>query len=172
MFENSADFFGRIIVYSLDILGEKASWPLFFTPSWDRIWPLCNLQDSGWCGGTGETCHLHCHLLTDVNVAFFGMDTFEDLSQSLFITQEQEAWHEYWNCVLFADLNGFVVMIRALVITYNLYVYCAFWVQVAFKWNKRYKNTFILNLLYRPLLLSSGWAKIILLCKGECTQME
>lgn len=25
MFENSADFFGRIIVYSLDILGEKAS---------------------------------------------------------------------------------------------------------------------------------------------------
>lgn len=26
MFENSADFFGRIIVYSLDVLGEKASW--------------------------------------------------------------------------------------------------------------------------------------------------
>uniref|UniRef100_A0A3B4GUK9 Nuclear receptor 2C2 associated protein n=1 Tax=Pundamilia nyererei TaxID=303518 RepID=A0A3B4GUK9_9CICH len=25
MFENSADFFGRIIVYSLDVLGEKAS---------------------------------------------------------------------------------------------------------------------------------------------------
>ncbi|XP_003974130.1 nuclear receptor 2C2-associated protein [Takifugu rubripes] len=25
MFENSADFFGRIIVYALDILGEKAS---------------------------------------------------------------------------------------------------------------------------------------------------
>ncbi|XP_072245887.1 nuclear receptor 2C2-associated protein [Leuresthes tenuis] len=25
MFENSADFFGRIIVYSLDLLGEKAS---------------------------------------------------------------------------------------------------------------------------------------------------
>uniref|UniRef100_A0A3Q3VJU9 Nuclear receptor 2C2-associated protein n=1 Tax=Mola mola TaxID=94237 RepID=A0A3Q3VJU9_MOLML len=25
MFENSADFFGRLIVYSLDVLGEKAS---------------------------------------------------------------------------------------------------------------------------------------------------
>ncbi|XP_039908782.1 nuclear receptor 2C2-associated protein [Simochromis diagramma] len=25
MFENSADFFGRVIVYSLDVLGEKAS---------------------------------------------------------------------------------------------------------------------------------------------------
>lgn len=32
MFENGADFFGRIIIYSLDVLGEKASWFFSLTP--------------------------------------------------------------------------------------------------------------------------------------------
>lgn len=40
MFENSADFFGRIIVYSLDVLGEKASWPFFSPLMRERKWPL------------------------------------------------------------------------------------------------------------------------------------
>lgn len=56
MFENSADFFGRIIVYSLDVLGEKASWLFFFlnpphetgndlsTGCWAMWWHLGNLS--------------------------------------------------------------------------------------------------------------------------------
>lgn len=125
MFENSADFFGRIIVYSLDVLGGKTSWQFFKIPSWERKWPLSKKQD----GAVALGKHVICTATswTDVNVAFFGMDAFRNLWSPLI--QTQKALHGIW--VLSADLTGFLWLRHLLYC--SLHLYCAFWVKAPSK---------------------------------------
>ena len=93
IFENSADFFGRIIVYSLDILGEKAFMTIF-QPLPERgndPWVKYRTRDGVVALGKHVICTANSS--ADVNEAFFGMGRFqESVRQSLFVTQREEAW--------------------------------------------------------------------------------
>lgn len=151
MFENSADFFGRIIVYSLDVLGEKASWPSFSNPLMREEVTLSEVQDTGWRGGTWKTSRLYCHLVNWYECGLFWYGRFQDLSSHLtldHLNTESLAWLDYFYFIL----NGFSLIIYHL--SRSLYLLCL-WVEVPFQQNTQYENTFLLKLVYSLLLPSA-----------------
>lgn len=157
MFENSADFFGRIIVYSLDVLGEKASWLLMRQ---EMTW----VQDAGQCGGTWETCLYHQHLMDWCDLAFFGADTLRIMWSHvttdhqcicfvhIFFDQALCAWimpfsmkcHSVWT-----QLYNFIQIkycLQTLKVPYYLYFSC----QTQVEYSHILKKIFLLPCLQLP----------------------
>lgn len=150
MFENSADFFGRIIVYSLDVLGEKASWPSFSNPLMREEVTLSEVQDTGWRGGTWKTSWLYCHLVNWYECGLFWYGCFQGS------VKPSHPWpleHRRPGIIriffFYFILNGFFLIIYHL--SHGLYLLCL-WVKVPFQQNTQYENTFLLKLVYSLLL--------------------
>lgn len=160
MFENSADFFGRIIVYSLDVLGGKASWPIFFFNPLMR--EEMTPEESTGC----RTVWWHLGNMSSVLPPHelmwmwpFLVWTLSGIcwAISILITQTRYAMHGVWIRVLIADLMGFFFFIYNL-FTLSILILCL-WVEAPFQWNTQYKNKFLLKLVHSPFLLSSKQTK-------------